>query len=344
MTDYDCEQVETPPLPEECEELYSTGMPFDNRFDGLDRRIGDLAKNVRDIELRLAQAPQAAIPQPESRLHRYYYTAGVATPIVAVFGLVGAFAFGLFNSFFESRISAKLNEPNGVTSQLSNISSQMGTLTKDLETANGTLKAIQTFWEEQLKKNAALTPKDFQKELPQVADNLKAASILKVKPSREVDKGIQQNFLASDSSAPSYWPAVAQFITYRSERTPVAERLQLLNNTLSPCKRTNPEIIDGPEPYAQISTCTVALEDRDAFNPSAIVRTFLLSSPRGIPVFRNCVVTYHGGQIRSPIIKAAVFKDCLFVIELNSPPPGGVRGLLISILKDPAKANMASHG
>jgi hypothetical protein len=245
---------------------------FDNRFDGLDRRIADLAKNVRDIELRLAQAPQAAIPQPESRLHRYYYAAGVATPIVAVFGLVGAFAFGLFNSFFESRISARLNESNGVTSQLSIISSQIGTLTKDLGTANGALKATRHSGRTAQEECRTHT-EGFSKGTTQVADNLKAASILKVKPSPEVDKGIQQNFLASDSSAPSYWPAVAQFITYRSERTPIAERLQLIKNTLPPCKRINPEIIDGPEPYAQISDCTVALEDQ-AFNPSAIVRTF----------------------------------------------------------------------
>src|ERR1017187_10839709 len=88
-------------------------MAYDNRFDSLDRRVGDLARDVKEVERRLPPAdfPFSAVaklvaPKPDNWLKRNAYVMTIAGLIVGT-----GFVLKFFSLTVDERVDAKLNDP-----------------------------------------------------------------------------------------------------------------------------------------------------------------------------------------------------------------------------------------
>jgi hypothetical protein len=303
-------------LPADSGDVYSAqAMAYDNRFDGLDRRVGETEKEMGRINRKLPPEdfPYAAITaayaarQPDTWLKRNYYwfTAFGPMAMVAIF-IAGVF-LGWFNAVFDGRIAAKLNEPNGTNAQLQ-------TLSAGVATANGELKAIRTLWEQQLKNTTELKPQDLKRALPQAAETFKTAAVLKISLSQDALRQVQKSLISIDEREPGYWDAVSQFITYRSEQEAPADVRALLSQSLPPCAKLEPraEILPPTGAAAVWSRCTLSLEE---YFQDKLIYSFM----EGFVHFRQCIVKYHGTVDVS--MRQAVFENCIFLVEFNSAMP-----------------------
>jgi len=311
----------------------ATEMAYDSRFDGLSTRVDDIHKDLRSIEKRLppndfpfTALAQLAAQKQDNFFRRHAY---VLTPITTVGLFIISFLLGLFNSTIDGRISAKLDGPQH------GLNARVQKLSEDFAKANGELKTIRKLWENSLNKIGKLKPQQFQKILPQTADVLKAASVLKINIPSEVKHSIRQNFLEVNTNAPSYWSAVSQFINYRSRsendlpsdlRTILAyESKEGLfrcyddphPSGLSP-NETHP--IQGPFIFW---ACVIDLDKPTEGLLKLLVDRRQISLSDAQFVFHRCIVRYSGGQL-NPLLARAVFEDCafMFLIESAPPPPG----------------------
>jgi hypothetical protein len=317
-------------------------MAFDNRFDGLNRRVEEIEKDLKKIDRRMAPEdfPFAAIAarhvgtKSESWAKRNAYWFPIATPIVTVAVLVIAFLSGLFNLAFDSRISAKLNEPNGLLSRLQDLSS-------GLATANGELRAIRQLWAEQIKKTAELRPKDFQKSLPQATDALKAGAALRIPFPPEIKESVRSKLLATDSNAPGYWSAAAAMVTYRSPAPPAGlpncldrDPLSSVKDVVSAKPKQPVTLAMGPFVY---ENCTIEIDSPKANR----VYQQTLTMPNNLEL-RHCNIVYRGGlimlpspppQVRALGLAKLIFIDCWF--EISAPPelPDAPGRSLISMVR-----------
>jgi hypothetical protein len=317
----ECAQMEDLLLVEEI----APDMAFDNRFDGLDRRVEETEKNLKQLERRLppidfpfaAVAAEHAVPKTFLRRNAHWFP--ILTPIITVILFVMTLAFGLLNSVFDARIGARLNEPNGVNERLQKLST-------GFDTANGELRAIRTLWEEQIKKNSQLNHQDFQKILPQAAETLKAATVLKVELPQAVTNAMQTNLLAANPQAPGYWPAVSQFITYRSQRQALEHVRALPVEHLPRCAKRPPVPSFDPKPHYVWSKCVLSLDE------TFIDERADFFWEKGMVQFRECIVEYSGRPIFF-WFKTAEFHDCLFMFSIDSPPPASGKRVILEVLK-----------
>jgi len=202
---------------------------------------------------------------------------------------------GLFNSVFDARISKKLNEPNGLTAQIQKLSTEVAT-------ANGELRAIRRLWEEQLKKTAQLTPQELQKVLPQAAGELRAAAALRVNLPGNLTDSLQKNLSEVSQQAPGYWPAVSQFITYRSSAYSVVFPKCLVRPFPSGfvSKRESGRITLGAVKRLEVS--------ESAVSPTLMKRTWLRVR------LQSLLGQVFGGPLT---LKDVELKDCMFLLALQ---------------------------
>src|ERR1017187_10448904 len=78
------------------------------------------------------------------------------------------------------------------------------------------IKAINTRLD--LRDQAGLNIQKFNHALPAVAAAIKSADGLDVDAPEDLKDSLQQQLLRADPRAPGYWPAVAQFVSYRSRQ------------------------------------------------------------------------------------------------------------------------------
>jgi hypothetical protein len=217
-------------LPLECEELYLSVMPKNFR----PKTVEDRRRNQQTHE--------------ENWLKRNgYWFWGTLSAFIPL----ATWLFGVLNLVIDGRVAEKLKEPNR----------QLAELSSKIDIANGRLQAMQSLWEEQLKKSAELNPSEFQKALPQTAEALKAASTLKIRIPSDLSNSIQEKLGSASERAPEYWSAVAQFVSYRS-----SFELARFSESLSLCDLQEEREIPGvipEEPYQSFTTwmnCTLDLD------------------------------------------------------------------------------------
>jgi hypothetical protein len=286
-------------------------MPFDNRFDGLDRRVGDFEKELKEIRRVVPPPgfPFASIlarheESAESKTNKFRRNAVFFMPILSLLTLVISFWAGAFNTLMDGRVAARLNEPNGLTAQVHE-------LTKEVSKANGELTAIRTIWQEQVKRASELKPAAFERALPKTADALELALKLDLPISSEVRGAMRRNLLLTDPNAPSYWPAVAQFVTFRSRQN-APPLLVDKGPTLPTCSVVKEGESWGgsaiPQPNGTIKPTITTFSDcaQDIDN-----RTFKNST------FKHAFIIVSGGQIR---LLNVTFEDCVFLVRLPEDP------------------------
>jgi len=202
-----------------------------------------------------------------------------------------------------------------------------------------------------LATDAALPQGEFQATLPELASAIAVARRQKLKVPPKVLSDLQQNLTAT-AKTPSFWPAAAEFISYRS--------FDKVQGTLPP---NLPNCTDGAPRQQRVKSvedeyhftlenalyenCHITL---DSPSDSKRINDLLMHTTTGI-TFRNCVVTYRGGEIKLivsfsnrpihiaaergggslPSVEGTVsnpstlrFENCRFELTLTvTPPPLG---------------------
>jgi hypothetical protein len=276
-------------------------MAIDNRYDGLDKRVGELEKDIKRIERRQPPAgfpfdaiAKLAAPKPENWLKQHPYLVTIAALVIGIIG-GNQFLPTFFSLAVDERINTKLKGPLDELHQtqikMEGISSKLDTFI-DLE-------------KDRLKKLSALSIEQFQRSLPEVSKAIEDASVLKIAVPSDLIGSIRKKLILSDDKQPAYWQAAAAFVNYESmRRVPRLNSAQI--QSLSPCmgfvgggKGTISGLnIDPGEAY----DCTVAL---DGVN--------LVDS-----VIRNSVVVFLGKHVK---LRNVSFVNCYFVVLLSQSPP-----------------------
>jgi hypothetical protein len=198
---------------------------------------------------------------------------------------------------------------------------------------------------------SALPSEEFKNTLPELTSAIAVARQQELRVSTKVMDGLQQRLtnLDTETPPPSFWPAAAEFISYRS-----------LNKANGVFPRRLPNCTDkapGPqrvktvedeyhftEENALYENCQFTL---DSPLDTERVNELLLHTTTGI-TFRNCVVTYRGGEIKLivsfynrpvritasregktlPPVEGTVtnpstlrFEHCLFNLTFSATPP-----------------------
>ncbi len=162
-----------------------------------------------------------------------------------------------------------------------------------------------------LQSQASLPQSTFDKTLPDLRSVVATARKENVRVPPKVIEGLQSKLLAADSTAPEFWPTVAEFISYRSFvlSTPL---------TYPPSKRpwghanviaTLPNCTDSfPKPMTikEVLSPNEAVNNRGLYDncrfvlDSATQDQTLNTILRGntpLITFKNCLIEYHGGEI-----------------------------------------------
>jgi hypothetical protein len=313
--------------PEEIE--YSESMAeksFSQKLGDLSSEVADLKSSLDDLR-KDRKAVHVPVPQQvasKSWVQHLLPWLPLIALCLAVLTLLlgGGFPVKIVGLWTDSRIDTKLEKP---LERLAKIEAGIANL-------NGKLDSIYDLWKQQLKKVSELTPGEFGRRLPETMDTIKAATALNILPPPNTLDSIRKKLLSADQRQPGYWSVVSQFITYRSAQEVPPQVHKLLSQRLARCVDQQPIPLwvldrkpnDPIPPHPRIfppfvwSHCAVSLDEAidKGFD---LGFKFLTSGPNNI-YFRECVVTYQGGQV-APIMKDAVFERCLFTLSISAPPP-----------------------
>jgi hypothetical protein len=180
-----------------------------------------------------------------------------------------------------------------------------------------------------LRDKAELKPEKFNRDLPAVAATIKSALDLGISAPEDIQDSLQQRFQQADTHAPGYWPAVAQFISYRSEQSaPTSVRSLLIAGHPPNCLgqgEVSPLDAKTMRPTSVFTWTRCVLYLDDNFGPASNLRT-------GDVVFKECLVIYRGGPV-SDTVAIALFQDCIFAFTLDSQPARRAEMLIQFLLK-----------
>jgi hypothetical protein len=153
--------------------------------------------------------------------------------------------------------------------------------------------------------SASLPLSDFKTALPEIITTITAAKQQEVKVSPKVLDNLQQKLIAAGETAPGYWPATAEFISYRSQAA-VSNLQGLMQPNLPNCTDQEPTGMQikniaplpggqetGTLENAQYSNCRMTLDspaDNDKFND-------ILRHKSARITFTHCLIVYRGGPI-----------------------------------------------
>jgi hypothetical protein len=217
-------------------------------------------------------------------------------------------------------------------------------LNSSVDTANGELSAIRKLWEEQLKKTSELRPSQFKDNLPQTANALKAARILRIAPLPQI-ASIQESLLATNTTSPGYWDAASELISYRSSQ----ESTIRLGLQMPSCYKTPPGIYLEPgqssPPILTVPkewrSCAINLEEEtpqewlDAIIGTKDFRAAAGKQPGDFVILTDCLIRYHGGPIPErayELLAVAVFRHCFLEFSFSGPPPPNGKKVVDALL------------
>jgi len=222
-----------------------------------------------------------------------------------------------------------------------------------------------------MNSDATLSRQDFSRKLPELRTTLKAAREGNMRSPAEILGNLQKRFMEADQEAPDFWPAVSEFIHYRSLNSASWPSLTKLKRcTDSPPIPTalsvrSPTQMDiNPAVYENCEVILDSPEDDERLN-KFIPTAFVIR-------FRNCLIVYNGGPINlmltinlynapyevpsaKPAAKGTVnvnvdhtleFQNCVFALKLNAaPPPLGkqLTRLLLANTNPVVKVSPATH-
>jgi len=204
-----------------------------------------------------------------------------------------------------------------------------------------------------LTTDAALPTSEFKVVLPELASAIAVTRRQKVKVLPQIISDLQQHLTATDTDAPSFWPAVSEFISYKS-----------LNSTSWSAPNNLPTCTDS-EPAS--STVSILSPTQATINPGVYENCrFILDSPRedarlneiiqkrlAVVIFKHCVIVYRGGpinlvlaldkynlpwsteqngqhlegRVNISVRNAVQFQECLFDFVLHGEPQKSGREL-----------------
>jgi hypothetical protein len=246
-----------------------------------------------------------------------------------------------------------------------------------LDNIEKTLNQItQDSTKQSLLTHAALPVADFKATLSDLRSTLAKAKQQNVKVSPKVIGDLQEKLIAS-TDAPTFWPAAAEFIAYRSLATtswsapknlPICTDRPPTRTTLTVLSPTQIQV--NPGVY---ENCRFSLDSPQEDEQLNRYLTMPAEGKSLTIMFKHCLIVYHGGQINlvtalnernvpylvgppeHPFAKGTVnvavtnaieFRDCLFDIELqNAPPEPGqqITRLLLASTGTDVKLPLGKH-
>jgi hypothetical protein len=208
----------------------------------------------------------------------------------------------------------------------------------------------------EIQHDAGLSPQALAQTLPDFRSAVQIATQQKVKIARTVSNTLSKKLQQIGASAAEYWPAIAEFISYRSFNLVTEDTIkQLAEKSLSNCTDlplANPvvsKVLNPRQFQYQVPTyenCRVTLDSEK--DNQAINKYLLMISP--FLRFEHCLVVYRGGPVNLLFYrpskngtdlmtatrklgttktkisgKSLQFDDCLFDFSIPNgmPPPDG---------------------
>jgi len=231
---------------------------------------------------------------------------------------------------------------------------------RDLKEIREDIKAIRgDLAKQNMINHASLSLSDFKATLPELSSAMATAKQQNVKVAPRVINDLQVKLIAAAGAgagagagaieAPGFWPAAADFISYRSQSN-IPDASSLLGSNLPTCTdhEPHPPTVLSADPtkfgirFAYYENCRLTLDS--AFD-DAKVNSLLLNETINL-TFRHCLVVYRGGNINlivavhdrmiefhgvadaaqksGPIVVSGntlYFSDCLFDFKLDTQPP-----------------------
>jgi hypothetical protein len=277
-------------------------MPRDNRVDALIQKVTSLTAEVQDLNDRA----------PKDGWFKRNGWISLVIPLVGL--LVGG---GLLTNYARLAINEQIDQ------KLKQPTADIQKLRVDVE---------RMLVKVELREQAALDPQAFNRELGNVSETLKAASEQRVAAPSGVVESIQAKLSAASPETPGYWPAVSQFITYRSGDD--ARTLPSCLSRLPKIELAEPVGADDTIIKVTIPTYEDCEIDLGAALPPELV-TELRSNPLTNQelIFKRARIIYRGGQI--PLLTATTkltFIDCLFAVSAPAMPPKQESALMARLL------------
>ena len=201
----------------------------------------------------------------------------------------------------------------GTNLRLDNIEKALGQLNRSLSSL-------------QINAHSALTADAFQSTLPELKSAFATAKKENVRVAPTVINDLQQKFLGSSQTAPDFWPAAAEFISYRSALT--HEDLVNLETSMPRCMDLQPhpattaEATSPGEQTVKINpayyeSCKIQLD-----SPEEDAKISYWSQTAPALTFRHCLVTYNGGVVRLQLgMWPLTFENCLWNFLVSGVPP-----------------------
>jgi hypothetical protein len=284
-------------------------MAYNNRFDGIDRRLGDAEKELRSLGKEvsaLAENINALKNQPikENWLKRNSYWFWSVIVIVLAGGSIWTFPGFLVDKAIDEKLKQPIADIRQLQLDVKGIGTKLDTFI-DLE-------------KERLKALSKLQPEQFRRNLPEVGDAINDATRLRIPPAPDVLPSLQRNFLQVGDDAPGFWSAAAEFISYRSfNNSPWNTKTEKLRNcTDSPPKMGTFQILSplhaniNPAIY---ESCQLTLDSpqEDAYLNSVL--------NKGAPIsFKHCVIVYRGGKI--DLVLAVHLRNVPYAVDMPDKP------------------------
>lgn len=240
-------------------------------------------------------------------------------------------------------VTGQLREPNG---QLASIGSRLAKIEGNLEILE---PQIRTIIELQLKKAAALPAKEFQKNLPNLHQTLRAARLKNISSNSQLLSVLSTKLWKSNSQELVFWPTATEFLSYRSESLlpQLARKFGSSSKGIPRCTDKTPSppaVVAVPGPHTvQIrdsvyENCRVTLD-----NPEDVARINFFIEKGGTGVeFVDSLIEYHGGEIPIHLFRDAhdpkraistlYFTRCIFDFTAADSPPPEAQKVLLDLL------------
>jgi len=216
----------------------------------------------------------------------------------------------------------------------------------------------------ELQSQAALPQSAFDKALPDIRSTIATARKDRISVPSAVIEGLRSKLLASNSAAPDFWPALSDFVSYRSALSynapaPASPIGMYAFATLPDCTDSLPK----PMTIKEVLSPNEVRPNRGLYENCRFVLdsakqdqklNAILKGNTPLLTFKNCLIEYQGGEIslilawdkepftmtlagRGPEDPAKIiqttfsgpaiqFENCLFSFSFQtSPPPHGQR-------------------
>ena len=303
------ELIEAPPLPEECQELYFIEMdgqkPPTNsdRIEALEKALG-LRRRLTVKEWIKANWKQLA---------------GASVGMAAL--LIGNLAW-----WQPRQVQLKQHTDHDLAQQIDGQIENGFTRHHfdDMRTAvdqmNGKMEEIsgflKIFLENQMKRVATFSPREFQDGLSEVKAVLGAARSAQVTAPPQVVQGIRAQFVRFKVDTPEYWGATSAMINYLSPPVPQG---------LSKCTSVDKVAVQLYKPDGS----TGRILSTDTTRDSGCLLD--LDEHKTIVGFgcNRCIIKYSGGQLTLSNVE---FTDCIYIFAITSVTPSAGKLLAREIL------------